>query len=264
MGRKHVIKTLLQDIAHDAAPAETIALGPGIRGKAIEMKNETTRVHRGWRLAGGAIVIAGLLAGLLMAVPTTRAAIDDLLRRMGIHLAPEQETNNTTVVMAEPALTGTPAALENLSIDELRARIPFAVRTPGWLPDGLDYQRGLANNKGGDANLEAVLTYGKVGDDTDTGTLTLEITPGDLPPYYLSEKAAQDVTVNGQGGVYIHGGWMTDKPVQPGESSQGLFWDSANDDAYLSWVEDGLAYRLQAHGLGLGLDELTKIAESLK
>jgi len=264
MGREQAVRTLLTEIAQDAAPAGTIALGPGVRERAFEMQMQTDRINRRWRLALAVVAALALLSGLLMAVPTTRAAIDDLLRRLGFNLAPEEETNNTTVMLLEPTIL--PVTPVFLSVEDVQAGVAFQVRTPGWLPEGIAYRNGDALQTADKGIPETWLTYRRAGegDAPDAPELVLEATTGDLPPIYLSEKAAQDVTVSRQPGVYIHGGWTTSRPIQPGESIQGLFWDFAEDDAYLSWVEDGIAYRIQQHGLGLTLEDMTRIAESLR
>jgi hypothetical protein len=141
---------------------------------------------------------------------------------------------------------------------------------PEWLPTGLDItQREISHytpQSGAGSGAQVTFTYSRSGDAQPAGaTLIFEANDGpiDAPPL-LAEGQEQSVTVNGVPGYYVHGGWQNDGTGDPKIKLGSLQWDSQADDAYLTWTQNGVTYLFSAYNLDLKLDDLLKIAGSLK
>lgn len=259
MMKHHELEHILHAAAEEALPAAEINLAPTVIAR-VAQQQVTRRARRA--LFAGTVIIALMLAIFLMSVPPVRAGISDLLRHLGFELANEQEMADTTAVMAE-AIHVTPQP--TLPYDTFLQQVPFTLRLPTWLPDGLELV-GWDVDPHSELGAQIVLyyMYASGWGDPEAPVVVLEMTDGDLNPWFLSEQALQEVTVNGQPGAYIQGGWMTEEPVEPGEEVHGLFWDDSTDDYYLSWEEGGLTYRIRAHHIDLTLEAILRIAESLE
>ncbi len=72
------------------------------------------------------------------------------------------------------------------------------------------------------------------------------------------------MTVNGLPGIYVHGSWQDNGKGDPNIKLGSLLWDEASDNAYLTWTQDNVTCLLESHNLGLGLDELLRIAGSMR
>ena len=83
-------------------------------------------------------------------------------------------------------------------------------------------------------------------------------------PPLLAESKEQTVEVNGQPGIYVHGGWQDNGRGDPNTRLGNLLWDDQVDVAYLTWMQDGVTYLLEAHNLGLNLDDMQRIASAMK
>jgi hypothetical protein len=85
-----------------------------------------------------------------------------------------------------------------------------------------------------------------------------------LAPPLLPESCQQKVMVNGQSGIYVHGGWKDDGKGDPNTKMGPLLWDDQQDGSYLTWKQNGVIYLLQAHNLGLNPNGLLLIACSIE
>lgn len=257
------VRTLLKDYVEAELPAHTIDLARAVRDSYQHARSKQRLVQRRRKLAAGFAAALLIICGLLFAVPSTLAedAWEILLQRLGLDLGDEEEMRDATVGMLAP--TYAPVTPTLVSQDALQAQVPFDLPEPGWLPDGLVYETGSIHRRD-DGSIQVNRWYRPASSPggPQTPHLRLEVANGDLGPVFLSEQAAQSVQVNGLPAVYIHGSWTTEEPIEPGETAHGLFWDYAEDSAYLSWADAELSYRLQANGLGLVLDNLIRIAES--
>ncbi|HET8631236.1 MAG TPA: hypothetical protein VFL91_27775, partial [Thermomicrobiales bacterium] len=71
--------------------------------------------------------------------------------------------------------------------------------------------------------------------------------------YAIPTSQVQDARVNGRPAAYAHGAW-----------TEAGVWDGTLDAGMLSWEEGGFTYVVHSSGLGLGREDLVKIAESLR
>jgi len=80
----------------------------------------------------------------------------------------------------------------------------------------------------------------------------------------LAESKEQTVEVNGQPGIYVHGGWQDNGQGDPNTRLGNLLRDDQVDVAYLTWLQDGVTYLLEAHYLGLTVEDMQRIASSMQ
>lgn len=262
--KKQYLSTMLNELASVAVPAESVNLTNSVIAAAEREHSRQHNTARTLRFATMAAALLILIAGSMMFTPSARASIDGMLKRLGLELAPEETTRNMTGMMLEP--TFVPVTAVPVTLDEIAGQAPFVVRHPSILPNGLVYQTGEINNRG-DGNIQVLLLYHDPAippQNPDAPLMMLEISDGDISPIFVSEEAARDTTVSGQPAIYIRGGWTNAEPIEPGETFQGLFWDYTFNEHYLTWEQDGLAYRIQIHNIALDMQSVIQIAESLK
>lgn len=257
------------EIAEKEAPGRTINLWPRVKAQVTSSVNEESRTimsRRKNQIAFG-LMLALLLIGSLYLVPSARAFAEDIIQRMGIAFVDTKQYEAAPVQAPAEVIKVTPPP--SLSVEEIRAQIAFPLMLPTWLPDGLNYvHRSISEYdpqswEGSGKKLSII--YARTPDqDFTKGLLYLNANDGPISaPPLLAESRKQSVTVNGQPGIYVHGGWQDDGRGDPNTKMGILQWDDQADDAYLTWTQDGVTYLLEAHNLGADLDVLLRIAESM-
>jgi hypothetical protein len=215
-------------------------------------------------------VPALLLIGSFFFVPACRAFAEVIIQRMGIAFVDTTQFDPKNAQVQKAEATKNSNLAPSLSIEEVRAQIGFPLLLPAWLPDGLTYiNRGITEytpQSGEGSGKKLAIEYGRTADfDSANGLLYLYANDGLVSsPPLLAEARQQQVTVNGQPGIYVHGGWQDDGSGDPNTKIGALQWDDQSDDAYLTWTQDGVTYLLEAHNLGANLDVLLQIAASMK
>jgi hypothetical protein len=259
METKQTVHWAVADAAEQLAPAKSINLGPALRAR------RTASVGRpltpAVRVASGVVLLA--LAGLVF-VPGARAFTEAIFQRLGLAFV-DTAAFGTEGESAEAVPAIPPSEpVRSLSLEELRAQVPFIVLAPTEVPAGLDYVRREVSDVG--SGLQVYLTYGRTPDyNYDSGLLMLIASQGPISaPPLLAASREQAVTVNGQPGIYAHGGWQNNGQGDPATRFGDLLWDDTIDSAYLTWAQEGVTYLLQAHGLGLGEAELIAVAEGME
>lgn len=282
--RRQSIRRLLEEIAEQAIP-DDLHPWPAIharlaRAHAAERGQRSAqprRVSPGGlaaasmtpRLIGLAIVV--LLIGVLIGAPVTHAAVAAILQRFGLAFVDTMQIQSAlTTTHVEPTAPPTPSLL---SLAEAQQQVPFPIRTPAWLPEGVslagvrvDRTTVSTSAQIAELRIAALLTYRSVSaPDAASAQMNLEIVSGpNVAPFLLPRSRAQSVLVNGQEATYVRGGWRSDGQGDPEETLGDLRWDDSIDSAWLSWHEDGLTYTLSAFGLGLDKGQLLRVAESLR
>jgi hypothetical protein len=211
-----------------------------------------------------------IIASFLFFVPPVRAAVEAVIQRLGIAFAETSQFGpNSQTGQAEPTQLAVTPPL-SMSVKEVQAQISFPLLLPTWLPEGLTYiRRDVKRYQTADCRdcgRQVNITYATTpGFDYNQELLYFHANAG--PGYggpLLAETTEQTVTVNGQSGFYVHGGWQGDGQGDPKIRIGNYKWDDQADDAYLTWMQDGVTYLLQGHNLGLKLEEMLRIAESMK
>jgi len=260
----------IQEIAEQEAPKKSIDIWPRVEEQVSlpDVMATGAFVHsKGAQIALG-LVIAVLLIASLLFVPAVRAFADDILQRMGIAFVDTQSYDENVRVEEADTIYLTPRP--SISIAEIREQVDFVLMLPTWLPDGLTHiHRSISEYDSksweGSGKQVSIQYYRSADFDYTMGNLSFLANDGPLSaPPLLAESRGQAVTVNGQPGIYVHGGWQNDGSGDPNTRIGNLQWDDQADDAYLTWKQDGVTYLLAAHNLGLALDDLLRIAGSMK
>ncbi len=256
------------DMAEQVAPEETINLWPRIEAQIHSSESGKTGASTRKIRVRLAVGLSLFLVGSFFFVPAARAFTADILHQMGIAFVDtDQFSPDTQVGSAERVINSSP--LPSLNPDEVRAQIDFPLLLPTWLPEGLDYayyslhtydpQSWGGNGKELDVDFGCAANF-----DFASGVLRLHANDGPISaPPLLAESREQAAMVNGQPGIYVHGGWQDDGRGDPNTRMGSLQWDDRADDAYLTWSQDGVTYLLEAHNLRISLEELKRIAASM-
>jgi hypothetical protein len=194
---------------------------------------------------------------LLAAAPAARAEVLQVLERFGLVLV-----DSTTPPVAVPAAPDagelphiTPQELVPQKLDHAAAQqqVPFPIRLPTWLPEGMQFDGVIVGTGGFGCSTEQECATARPPVWTSAGYrhvtqndvyLTVEateITATSGGGYEASAAAAQDATVHGLPAVYVQG-----------------------DRSMLSWEEHDLTYVITVQGVTLTQDELVRVAESLR
>ncbi len=261
----------ISEIAEQEAPANSIDLWSNLRTRMpLQTKTHSQRLSVGRRFKGfvlGSMILL-LLIGIMACVPEVRAFAEEVIQRMGIAFVDTKHFDQDVEVVKIEATKVTPPP--SLSLEEVRQRLPFSLGIPSWLPDGLTYMHVSVttydSNTLEGSGQQVSIMYSRTADfDFESGVLLFRANDGPIgAPPLLAESRQQAVTVNGQPGIYVHGGWRDDGGGDSNTKMGALQWDDQIDDAYLTWSQDGITYLLEAHNLGLSLSDLLHIAASLE
>jgi hypothetical protein len=260
---------VMQEIADQEADRRSIDLWPRLETRLaslIHPARVTIRRKKIERLAF-AFVLGLLVLAFLFIVPEVRAFTESVFQHMGIAFVnTDQFGDHVTVQQAEMTLVTPPPSL---SMEEVRQRISFNLMLPAWLPDDLIYvYRSIREYDPADtpgSGQKVSIEYGRAGNlDPEGGLLRLTANDGPISsPPLLAASREQAVTVNSRPGIYVHGSWQDDGRGDPNTKMGSLLWDDHADDAYLTWTQAGVTYLLEAHNLGLGFEDLLRIAGSM-
>jgi len=255
---------ILREVAERQVPRTTIDIWAQIEARLPARENHA----RGVRQYAYGLAVLLLLVSSLVFVPGARSFAADVIQRMGIAFAQRDRSEPYAApVRVEPTVRASVSS--SLSVAEIREQIAFPLLVPSWVPDCLSYvHRHITEydpQEQPGSGKQVVISYGRTEDlSFADGMLVFRANDGPIgAPPLLAEGCQVPVTVNGEPGYYVHGGWQDDGTGDPNIRMGQLLWDSAADDAYLTWTQAGVTYLLEAHNLGLGLDELLRIAEAM-
>jgi len=261
---------VIQEIAEQEVKGNTIDLWPRLQARAASLADPARSMagRKKYERFALAFVLVMLVLASLFIVPEVRAFAEGVFQRMGIAFVnPDQLGGTVQVGQAEGIKNALPPSL---SMEEIHQRIPFNLMAPAWLPDGLAYvyrdirEYDPAGTAG--SGQKVSIAYARTEDiDPESGLLRLVADDGPFSsPPLLAASREQPVTVNGAPGIYVHGSWQDNGSGDPHTKLGSLLWDDEADDAYLTWTQEGVTYLLEAHHLGLVLDDLLRIAGSLR
>ena len=133
---------------------------------------------------------------------------------------------------------------ESLTFVTLVVKVPFEPIWPKWLPEGLF----IADQDATNSPESLVLIFRP--EDGREGGVSIETGRG-LGNQHASypEDSQQQVAVQGQPGTCVSGAW----------DEQGQ-WQAGADAGALEWAVEGLSYRISHMELGLGCEDLLRIA----
>jgi hypothetical protein len=263
---------ILRGIAEEQVPRSTINLWPQVETRLNQRRKDSQRktISRTFKTRFAfALAFVLLLIGSLAFVPGVRRFAEEIIQRMGIAFV-DTDLTNQPGQMQELVVTVSTTLPPSPSLAEIQEQLSFRLLVPTWLPNGLNHiQRGISRydpQSWEGSGVQVEISYNQTENfQSSNGMLLFEANDGPIgAPPLLAEGREQSVTVNGQSGYYVHGAWQNDGTGDPNTRYGDLLWDDQADDAYLTWTQEGVTYLLAANNLNLGLDDLTRIAESIK
>ena len=250
--KEQALMRILREVAEQDVPSRGVDLWKRVHDRAFAHASRGA-VSARYRL----LILAVLGIGLLAATRPAQAVVRTLWQGLSLVFSNEQaqtDDGQAVRVMLEPTLISDPPSL--LSLDDIQEQVPFQVRMPEWLPESLEFHGGTVSI--GDAGTQVRLFFRRPTTTPEWDPARLDLILGPVAPYLVPSSRQQAVEIDGVDAIYVHGGWAA------GEGPDtDLAWDDAEDDAFLTWEEGGLPYLLFAHGLGLELPDMVRIAESL-
>ena len=263
MTRENGAHWAVLEMAEQAASVDTIDLWPRIEVQVAVKTRKTAgpnpRKKRVQLAVGLGFLL--LLVGSLVFVPPVRAFAESIIQRLGIAFVnTEPFGQNAEVGKVTPEILTPPPSL---TLQEVQGRITFSLLTPTWLPEDLKYiYRSIPEIQSGQI---VDIKYCRTKDlMVQNGCLILHASyKAQIAPPLLAESKEKSIEVNGQPGIYVHGGWQDNGKGDPNIRLGNLLWDDQADDAYLTWAQGGVTYLLEAHNLGLNLEDVQRIATSM-
>lgn len=246
--------------------------GPVMRTTPVKRKRLTWRgmhwasgsfAHSAWRALAVCSLALVCTPVLLAAAPAARAEVRQVLERFGLVLVdpttapaavPAAELGGSaTDAGATPRMTPQELVPQKLDRAAAQQQVPFPLRLPTWLPDGMQFDGVIVGTGGFGCStgqncatarppVSARAQYRHTtNNDVYLSVEATEITATSGGGYEASAAAAQDATVHGLPAVYVQG-----------------------DRSMLSWQEHKLTYVITVQGVPLSQEELVRIAESLR
>ncbi len=170
-------------------------------------------------------------------------------------------TQSTRICSDGRTITSYALHMPDTDLQGAQKLVSFSIRTPAWLPSGLQSARVGMIPKAPDFTTyedQVAIIYRPVGALNGAKNLTIHEQPGSpVGGSAVPSSATRAVRVNGQPGVYARGTYES----TPGASAT---WAPNADVEELSWQLDGLTFEMTASGLGLSLSDLLRIAESIQ
>lgn len=243
--------TLLDELASDTVP-ESVDLWPGV-ADIISARRRVphVRLHGGqiWRIAA---TMAVLILSVIMLSPVQQT-IADTIQHFGI-----LETNSTKIQQSPPAVgvTAISEPVAMYSLEEAQKRVPYTIPQPSWIPSGF-HLRGVFVGTDGSVSLSYVPDgWTENGSGGGFGLSVRRGSEAGFGGIAIPVTAIQHATLNGAPALYARGAWE--------DRSNGMTWHADDDAARVAWASDGFTYVLSESGVGLGRDDLMRIAESIR
>jgi hypothetical protein len=241
-------------------------------------QNRSPRVRRTFAIVLSVIALFTLLT---LTIPPVRAFAQDLIRRVGNFMfingptdaeqyvatmqsgtpTPTMDPNRVCTDCAEPQIIGL------LSVLDASSNAGFAVYTIDYVPEGYSLSSRdvyhSAQSTTVDSSYRKELNPPLHNGEQMSGIIVIDQTlmKDGADPWIMEtgETPIVDITVRGQDGI-----WLEQIPIYPFQDDQGE-WVFARWNQ-LFWSENGFNFVLQTNMPSdlLPLDELLKIAESLK
>lgn len=197
-----------------------------------------------WPTFAAALGMA-LIAALAFS-PAARATISGLFVEIGgMILFEPDETASQATPLPESQVTIVPE--ETLSLEDAKAKLPYSISLPTWVPDGLTMGTTVRIYYFPGAGPQLTITY--YGSDPDVGNIDLTIYAQQID-WLVETDDVQEVEVNGQPAALVMGGWDVDRGGWNRESGRMLNW-MKGDEMY------------QLHSMGAAVEDLIRMAESV-
>lgn len=246
------VKRFLREIAEEQVPAN---LDPW---DTIRARLQSDKQSRRWTwrkpLAHLSLALAALflvLTIIIAASPDVRAQVGKVFKRIaGISFMQTDRLPDAEV----PALV---LNGEMVSLEQARKMVPYVLELPSWVPEGFAFEKDVRVIPRGDLTSKSLGTWSVpvalvwrngqghaivLSEQLSRGWGTIQIGP----------NSAEEIKINGQPAVLIHGMW-------DGRTKE---W-SHTSMLQLTWRREGVGYRLSSSDRWVSVNDLIRIAESI-
>ncbi len=224
-------------------------LGPAVLARLPARPPRRARM----RPAAVALSLLVVVLGLLLAVPTVRAAVFEVLE-VGIVriLLGAQRTPAGAPAISTPSLSGAAFDLAGqVTLEEARTRFPLPIRLPTYPADVGDPDLVYLQDLDG----AAVILVWLDPRDPARAVFSFQAFTDDSSIWKLDPELVATSRVNGREAYWTSGPYLLVTASGERESVRLV------EGHVLIWTEGGLTYRLEGD---LGLDEAVRMAESLR
>jgi hypothetical protein len=193
------------------------------------------------------ILVIVLISALLLVSPVVRAQVNEWIQQIGGVFILE---TNEYPGMGSPVQT---LPYERYSLVEVENELPFALGLPQWIPDEFELVPLVKVTRFDEIAISAYIDW-KTPSDSIFSLIIQHRLDGENGVLVVGEWSVQEHLVNGEPAALILGGWNADTQM----------WDDNLEVITLSWYHDGQLYTLQGINEDVSVDELIKIAESIR
>jgi len=149
------------------------------------------------------------------------------------------------------------------NIDEISSLAEWTIKSPGWLPEGYQFNEATYDPANQMVNLTFVATRPLPGNDpslTQTSTITLaQSLRNDLIPLIVAPGVDMgSITINGSPAAYAIGAWKNDN------ATGTATWDNSYQLQNINWQIGSTYLSLNTNDTLVSKDDLLKIAEGTK
>ena len=208
----------------------------------ISTEMNTQRNFNIRRIMFAAAFCLALIAALAFS-PTAQAALNRVVRQIGgITFFGPDETEANQPPVPESQITLVPE--ERLSLSEARAKLPYAISLPTWVPEGFTMGTSVRISYFGTKYTPVEIIW--YGSDPMIGGFMLTV--GQPVQWLVDTDHLQEVQINGQPAGLTGGNWDADSGQWTG------------DDKTLTWMKGDVMYQLSSR---LPVEDLIRVAESI-
>ena len=206
-----------------------------------------TRIFLPFKPALKVGVVIILICVLLFVSPAVRAQVSEWIQQIGgVFVLETNEYPGRGPVQTIP--------FDQYSFEGVANELPFEISLPSWMPEEFEI---IPTVKVSRFNNQTAVTAYIDWKPSSGPILTLIIQhrlDGENVGLIVGEGSVEEILVNGEPAALVRGGWNAD--IQQ--------WDFNIKALTLSWQYNGQTYRLQGIEDNISVDELIKIAESIR
>lgn len=193
------------------------------------------------RIMFAAAFCLALIAALAFS-PTAQASFNHLVRQIGgiTFFGPDETVDQPP--LPESQITIVPE--QTLPLSEARAKLPYAISLPTWVPEGFMMATSVRISYFGTKYTPVEITWS--GSDPMVGGIILTV--GQPVQWLVDTDHLQEVQITGQPAGLTGGNWDADSGQWTG------------DDQTLTWMKGAVMYRLSSR---LPVEDLIRVAESI-
>ena len=192
-------------------------------------------------------IVLILISALLLVSPVVRAQVNEWIQQIGgVFFLETKEYPGK----GSPAQT---IPYEQYSFDEVGKVLPFEIRLPHWMPEDFELVSLVKITKFSQVAITAYIDW-ETPSDSIFSLIIQHRLDGENGGLVVGEGSVKEYLVNGEPAALILGGWNADTQK----------WDYDLDVVTLSWGHDNQIYTLQGLNEDVSLDELLRIAESIR